>query len=709
MATAQYLDAPLAELIGNLPCMAYRCRNDRQWTMEYVSAGCLPLTGYKAEELIGNSRVAYADLIHPDDRETVWDEVQAAIRQRRHFESNYRITTADGKLKWVWEQGTGVFDAAGELQALDGFITEVTERVVTRQLLEQRVAERTHQLETLLDVSHNVGSTLELEPLLDLILDQLKEVVVCDGAAILELAGDQLEILAYHGPLSQPELDQLELPLAEAHVHRQVVEHRQPLIIDDVHSAEPLAAAYRDWAGEDLDTTLHYIRAWLGVPLVVKNQVIGMLSLHNTEPGVYTGQHAHLVLAFASHAAVAIENARLYAAEHDRLQEAERRRRVAESLRGVVRILNSNRSLDDILAYIVTQARELLRSDAVVFYRREGDALHQQASAGLDPRHLPLTLPATRSLMDSSLRRAEPIPFTDLHRTLERMAQSHRGMDAAQLGQLAELLGHYRSQLVVPVIVRDEVYGGIVFYFQEAHAFSPEDTDLGGSFGDQAALAIENARLHAQAQQAATAEERQRLARELHDAVTQTLFSASLVAEVLPRLWERDRHEGERRLRELRELTRGALAEMRTLLLELRPVTLSETSLGDLLRQLGEAMTGRSRVPVAVELDGECDLPTDARVALYRIAQEALNNIAKHADASRAGIALNCARGTATMRVWDNGKGFEPQAVSADHLGLKIMHERAAGIGAGLEIASAPDQGTEIVVRWRAIEGEEDK
>ncbi len=136
----------------------------------------------------------------------------------------------------------------------------------------------------------------------------------------------------------------------------------------------------------------------------------------------------------------------------------------------------------------------------------------------------------------------------------------------------------------------------------------------------------------------AVAAERSRLARELHDAVTQTLFSASLIAEVLPRLWAKDPERGQQQLEEVRLLTRGALAEMRSLLLELRPEALAKAKMDDLLRQLGRAMTGRTGVPVSVSADVQCPLPAEVQVALYRIAQEALNNAAKHAEASQVDV-----------------------------------------------------------------------
>jgi PAS domain S-box-containing protein len=123
------------------------------WSMEFVSEGCLRLTGYRALDLVANRLVAYGDLIHPDDRQAVWDQVQQAIRERRPFQLEYRIRTAQGVEKWVWEQGTGVSGAEGQLQALEGFITDTTaekraeaELRQARDELERRVLERTAAL-----------------------------------------------------------------------------------------------------------------------------------------------------------------------------------------------------------------------------------------------------------------------------------------------------------------------------------------------------------------------------------------------------------------------------------------------------------------------------------------------------------------------------------------------------------------------------------
>jgi signal transduction histidine kinase len=221
--------------------------------------------------------------------------------------------------------------------------------------------------------------------------------------------------------------------------------------------------------------------------------------------------------------------------------------------------------------------------------------------------------------------------------------------------------------------------------------------------GDVAA-AIENARLFERAQEAAVAAERGRLARELHDAATQTIYSATLIAAALPRVWARNPAEGERNLVKLRQLVRGALAEMRTLLFELRPTALEAADLDTLLHYLGDALTGRTRIPVevVVEETGEkkAEPPPNVKLALYRIAQEALNNIAKHAGATQVAVALHRMPDRITLAIQDNGRGFDLDSVSAARLGLSFMRERAEKIGAQLAVESQAGQGTRIAVTW---------
>ena len=201
------------------------------------------------------------------------------------------------------------------------------------------------------------------------------------------------------------------------------------------------------------------------------------------------------------------------------------------------------------------------------------------------------------------------------------------------------------------------------------------------------------------ADEAVTAD-RTRLARDLHDAVTQTLFSASLTAEVLPELWDMDVEEAKRSTEELRQLTRGALAEMRTLLLELRPATLTQTRLSDLVRQLCEAFIGRSRLPIKLKIEGDCKLPPEVQVACYRIAQESLNNVFKYARATEVDVELFTSPACVRFKVCDNGIGFDMSGTRPTSFGMRIMRERAEAIGADFQISSTLGAGTCVAVTW---------
>lgn len=194
--------------------------------------------------------------------------------------------------------------------------------------------------------------------------------------------------------------------------------------------------------------------------------------------------------------------------------------------------------------------------------------------------------------------------------------------------------------------------------------------------------------------------ERNRLARELHDAVTQTLFAATILAEVLPDLWDTDEAKARQSTEDLRRLTRGALAEMRTLLFELRPAALSLVGLPDLIKQLSESLTGRKGLPVRLEVAGEGVLPCDVKVEMYRIVQESLNNIVKHACATHVEIRLRLEADRVHLAIKDNGVGFDPAAVKPTSLGLCIMRERADAIRARLQVESQPGQGTTVTLEW---------
>ena len=199
---------------------------------------------------------------------------------------------------------------------------------------------------------------------------------------------------------------------------------------------------------------------------------------------------------------------------------------------------------------------------------------------------------------------------------------------------------------------------------------------------------------------AAAQEERTRLARDLHDSITQALFAASLKAEALGTAAEGS-PELEETAREVRRLTGGALAQMRTLLLELRGEPLDHMPIQQLLRNVVEATESRTRTRVDLSVRGDETPPPEVHVALYRVAQETLNNVARHARAEHAWVDLELEPGRVRLSVRDDGCGFEPAPAEPGHIGLCSMRERAAETGAEFHLVSAPGAGTEVAIEWR--------
>jgi PAS domain S-box-containing protein len=208
--------------------------------------------------------------------------------------------------------------------------------------------------------------------------------------------------------------------------------------------------------------------------------------------------------------------------------------------------------------------------------------------------------------------------------------------------------------------------------------------------------------LRAKTSELAVVHERTRIARDLHDAVTQSLFSASLMSETLHAVIEHDRAAALRQVDQIRRLTRSALAEMRGLLIELRPGAIADGKLGDLLHQLGEATGGRANIKFMVHASERERLPPAVQVGFYRIAQEACNNVIKHSKAHAAEIQFTSTGTAAHLLVHDDGHGFDMTQVGGRHFGLVNMRERAAEFGGEIEITSAPGQGTDILVTWEA-------
>jgi signal transduction histidine kinase len=261
--------------------------------------------------------------------------------------------------------------------------------------------------------------------------------------------------------------------------------------------------------------------------------------------------------------------------------------------------------------------------------------------------------------------------------------------------------------LAVPLVIRGEVFGAMAFTYENRRSLDDSQLRVARAFADQAALAIENARLRARIEETAIEAERNRLARDLHDSVTQSLFAASLKGEALAELLGDQTGAPLEAVEEIRRLTRGALAGMRTMLLEMRADGVVQTPLPELLRHLVEASGSRIGADIGLTVHGQKALTPDLQTALYRIAQEALNNVARHARASKAWVDLRLGEADAQLEIGDDGVGFEGES-GGGHFGLHMMRERAEAVGARFKVVSGAGRGTVITVEWPFGEGERD-
>ena len=234
-----------------------------------------------------------------------------------------------------------------------------------------------------------------------------------------------------------------------------------------------------------------------------------------------------------------------------------------------------------------------------------------------------------------------------------------------------------RSCLFVPLRLKDTVVGALQLMDERPNRFTSGDLDLITALAASAAIAVENAILYKQAQTLAALEERQRLAWDLHDGVNQSLFSAGLIAEVLPRLWQMNPEEGHQSLEDLRLLIRGAVAEMHEVLTELRPLDAEDVTLEVRVRQLGNVFSGRTGIPVTFNISSGGELPANVQSVLYRLCREALSNTAKHAQASHVVIQMRNEDGEFSLSIRDDGQGFDADHAPVGHLGLRIMQDRA--------------------------------
>jgi GAF domain-containing protein len=525
-----------------------------------------------------------------------------------------------------------------------------------------------------------IASTLELNDLLNLIIQHATALLQADGGMInlVDWESRRDEVVAATGSATMTlgygsSLDNSLSGWATL--------HNQPTISIDVRSdnrVDPTAHSYI----QEKD-----MRSAAVAPLAFKGQVIGTLVVAATQGGkeVFHQSDLDLLVAFANQAAIAIENARLY-------EQAQERMRELEALRGADTELYRHLSLDEVLQALVDIGVDILRADksSLVVWDETQQRLVARVVRGFTPETKALlSFSREEGTFGHVFNTGEPVIVEDA------LGDPRKEFERLEVVQASTEKEGIRSFMHLPIKIGDEVFGVFSAIFTTPQTFGEDDLRRFTALAGRAALAIENARLYEQAHQVAVLEERNRLARELHDSVKQKALAASFQIGTTLALFERDPQSAKAHLEEAENLVDGVRTELTDLILELRPEALIERSADAILREYALDWSQQNQKEVDLQLEVAPEVSLDVKQTLLRILQESLTNVARHSEAKCVSLTLSFDGGSVTFVVKDDGIGFD-QDQAKTGLGLQFMHERAEALGGSFQMTSTPGEGTSI-------------
>jgi len=525
-------------------------------------------------------------------------------------------------------------------------------------------------------------------------LSHVWKLVACSWASvtIFDLGAGMATILAVEGELEAGLAAGDRLPLDPALLD--TLRQDRVAVVEDTSQdppdsvGPPTTRILREWG----------VRSFSSVPLLSQGELLGSLNLGSKSPGVLGSEQMEIAREVADQLAIVLQQTRLreqverHAADLER-QVADRTREL-QTLYGVTAVASESLDLQAVLDQSLEQSLAAVKCQkgAIQLAERAGGELRLAAQQGFAPHIVALldALPAGGGAWGSwVVENAKVLVVPD-------MSIDARTPEAARASLPFPYVG-------VPMRSRSRVVGVVSLVGGTGQQFSAEEVALLASIADHVAVAVENARLRQQAERAAVLEERERLARELHDSVTQLLYSLGLYAETGQRLATAGQvKEVSDYLKRIGDTAQQALKEMRVLIYGLRPPLLEQEGLVGALQARLDGVERRSGVDAGLVVEGKVELPAEAEAELYHIAQEALNNALRHAVAGTVTVRIRADRHAIELEVVDDGVGFD--AGEAGGLGLIGMAERAARLGGTLEVISAVGEGTRVK---GAISGQE--
>ncbi len=532
----------------------------------------------------------------------------------------------------------------------------------------------------MLHTAQTTSSALEPDQVLERVADALiaaVDVPYC-GIYLLDAEGGVLVPRVLRGPMNEnghPGLREPQLDPVVNTLMGEALAQQSPAVWYDAATDPRLS--------REMAQTWN-IKSVLAVPIRVSVKVLGMALLStSSDYRHFTPDEIELVWGIANSVALAVDNARLYAETRQHLAESQGLQRVAAALLHKV-------SPEEVLAIVCAEAQHLTgATGSAVLLVEDSDWLRVAYNSVAESTFFE-RIPIAGSLAGLAVQENAPFLTNALASESYEYLQGKRPT----------------AFLAVPLYANSDVIG-VLEVLNKPGGFVKDDIRVVSLFANQAAINIEHARLNQQAGQLAVLEERQRLARELHDSVVQSLYSMALYADAAGLALASGKQDVTvSHLQELRETARSAMYDMRLLIFELHPPTLEQEGLITALRVRLAAVEARAGVRAELEVEGERRLPIAVEQELYRIVQEALNNIMKHARAQHVTLRVRFDDKTVSLQIHDDGAGFDLRSVEGGGMGLHSFAARAAKIGGQVTVDSQPGQGTTVTVHV-AIENEE--
>jgi PAS domain S-box-containing protein/putative nucleotidyltransferase with HDIG domain len=443
-------------LLRNLPGMAYRCKNDENWSMEVVSAGCLDLTGYQPVDLVDNHLLSYSNLIHPDDRQAVWETIQEQIKEKLAFEITYRLRTKSGQYRWVWERGVGVFSDERKLDAIEGFITDITER-----------KQQERELEAIASVSSALRTVETRMDILSVVLDQTTTLLNADGCLVelIDLKTGDSVVKVANGIYKKTLGDRIP-PNKGLNTH--IRNSGKPYLNNHAYD-DPML----------LDLELYKdCPAIAGVPMIAQETLIGFLWIGRKQD--ISEKAVNTLSSIADIAANAIHRVDLFRRTKQQLDQL-------IGLRQIDIAINSNMDLSYALRVLLEQVMTLLKVDAacVMIFDAKSQLITLQAKSGFQTNTIRDSFILDReTIIGRAIIEQKTIQICDMEE--ENLVKSTRQLMVTE---------KFCSSFVTPLIIKNELKGVLQVFLKKVFTPDSDWVDFFETLAGQAAIAISEAAL----------------------------------------------------------------------------------------------------------------------------------------------------------------------------------------------------------------------